>query len=129
RACHTNQCPTGVATQSQWRQRALVVDDKAARVANFHHNTLHAVAEVVGAAGLLHPEDLRPHHLHMRGPGGMVSRADRLYDWLSEGSLIDGTAEGHMSREWTHAQAAAFAPTAFGPELRPPEVSSDPVQA
>ncbi|HEX4741441.1 MAG TPA: FMN-binding glutamate synthase family protein [Caulobacteraceae bacterium] len=126
RACHTNQCPTGVATQSQWLQRALVVDDKAARVANFHHNTLHAVAEVVGAAGLYHPQDLRPHHLHMRGPGAMVSRADRLYDWLAQDALIDGTAVGHMSHEWAHAQAAAFAPTNIGPELRPPEVAPAP---
>jgi glutamate synthase domain-containing protein 2 len=127
RACHTNQCPTGVATQSQWRQRALVVDDKAARVANFHHNTLHAVAEVVGAAGLYHPEDLRPHHLHMRGPGGMVSRADRLYDWLAEGALVNGTADKAMRDEWDRAQAAAFAPTEIGLEMRPPEVAGDPV--
>ncbi|HZZ70343.1 MAG TPA: FMN-binding glutamate synthase family protein [Phenylobacterium sp.] len=127
RACHTNQCPTGVATQSQWRQRALVVDDKAARVANFHHNTLHAVAEVVGAAGLYHPEDLRPHHLHMRGPGNMVTRADRIYDWLEEGALIDGTADKVMREEWDRAQAAAFAPTEIGVEMRPPEVAAAPV--
>jgi glutamate synthase domain-containing protein 2 len=127
RTCHTNQCPTGVATQSQWRQRALVVDDKAARVANFHHNTLHAVAEVVGAAGLYHPEDLRPHHLHMRGPGNMVTRADRIYDWLEEGSLIDGTADKVMRDEWDRAQAAAFAPTEIGVEMRPPEVAAAPV--
>ena len=72
------------------------------------------------------PEDLRPHHLHMRGPGGMVSRADRLYDWLAEDSLVNGTAVGHLSQEWAHAQAAAFAPTNIGPGLRPPEVSSSP---
>jgi glutamate synthase domain-containing protein 2 len=120
RTCHTNQCPTGVATQSQWRQRALVVDDKAARVANFHHNTLHAVAEVVGAAGLLHPEDLRPHHLHMRGPGGMISRADRLYDWLEKGALVNGTANEATAREWSHAQAASFAPAGIGLDAPPP---------
>jgi glutamate synthase domain-containing protein 2 len=35
-SCHTDRCPTGVATQNQSRQRALVVPDKAQRVANFH---------------------------------------------------------------------------------------------
>jgi glutamate synthase domain-containing protein 2 len=40
RSCHTNHCPTGVATQDPARQRALVVSDKAPRVANFHRNTL-----------------------------------------------------------------------------------------
>ncbi len=112
RACHTNHCPTGVATQGAWRQRALVVDDKAVRVANFHRNTLRAVAEVIGAAGLSHPRDLKPYHLHMRGPSGMVSRADESYDWLAVGALVDGTAaEGPMTRSWARAQTGAFAPT------------------
>jgi glutamate synthase domain-containing protein 2 len=39
-SCHTNKCPTGVATQDPLRQRALVVPDKAQRVLNFHRNTL-----------------------------------------------------------------------------------------
>ncbi|MGL1590433.1 glutamate synthase-related protein, partial [Vibrio parahaemolyticus] len=37
-SCHTNKCPTGVATQDKLRQRALVVPDKAERVRNFHRN-------------------------------------------------------------------------------------------
>ncbi|MFX8930162.1 glutamate synthase-related protein, partial [Acinetobacter baumannii] len=43
-SCHTDHCPTGVATHNRWRQRALVVSDKALRVRNFHRNTLHALA-------------------------------------------------------------------------------------
>ena len=39
RACHTNKCPTGVATQDPYRQRALHTPDKAQRVYNFHKNT------------------------------------------------------------------------------------------
>src|SRR5690606_15215788 len=31
-SCNTNRCPTGVATQDEVRQRALVVPDKAERV-------------------------------------------------------------------------------------------------
>ncbi|CAI3791984.1 hypothetical protein GLGCALEP_00313 [Pseudomonas sp. MM221] len=54
-SCHTNKCPTGVATQDPLRQRALVVPDKAERVASFHRNTLHALAEMLAAAGLEHP--------------------------------------------------------------------------
>ena len=51
-SCHTGQCPTGVTTQDPLRQRAIVVPDKAERVASFHRNTLHALAELVAAAGL-----------------------------------------------------------------------------
>ena len=50
--CHTGTCPTGVTTQDPVRQRALVVPDKAERVRNFHRSTLHALQELVQAAGL-----------------------------------------------------------------------------
>src|SRR5690606_38685170 len=42
-SCHTDKCPTDVATQNKSRQRALVVSDKAQRVANFHRGTLQAL--------------------------------------------------------------------------------------
>ena len=42
RACHTNHCPTGLATQDPLRQRALVVEDKAPRVANFSQHPARA---------------------------------------------------------------------------------------
>ncbi len=48
--CHTDRCPTGVATQNPWRQRALVVEDKAPRVFQFHQSTLAALGDLVGAA-------------------------------------------------------------------------------
>src|SRR5690606_17767158 len=47
RTCHTNRCPTGVATQDPLRQRALVVPDKAERVYHFHRNTLQALSEML----------------------------------------------------------------------------------
>src|SRR6185437_4387939 len=59
-SCHTDRCPTGVATQNQFRQRALVVPDKAARVRSFHDSTLEALGDLVGASGLSHPSELRP---------------------------------------------------------------------
>ena len=41
--CHSDRCPTGVATQDPVRQRALNVPDKGERVYHFHRNTLHAL--------------------------------------------------------------------------------------
>src|SRR3546814_3768069 len=66
RSCHTNKCPTGVATQDPLRQRALVVPDKAERVAHFHRNTLKALAQMLAAAGLDNPDELAPHHVVRR---------------------------------------------------------------
>ena len=34
-SCHTDRCPTGVATQDKTRARALVVEDKTERVRQF----------------------------------------------------------------------------------------------
>src|SRR5262245_6851189 len=39
-SCHTDRCPSGVATQNPLRQRALVVETKAERVAKFQHNKI-----------------------------------------------------------------------------------------
>jgi len=50
-SCHTDRCPTGVTTQDPSRNRALSVPLKTDRVYNFHHATLHALAELIAARG------------------------------------------------------------------------------
>jgi glutamate synthase domain-containing protein 2 len=110
RACHTNKCPTGITTQDPNRQRALVVADKAPRVASFHRNTLGAIAQVIGAAGLSHPQDLRPWHLHMRSATGEVVRGDVVYQKLAPGVLLTGAVDDRLQREWDRASAETFIP-------------------
>jgi hypothetical protein len=78
-SCHTNRCPTGVATQDALRQRALVPADKAVRVRDFHRNTLHALAQMLAAAGLARPSALRPHHLQRRVSAQQVVPFSQLY--------------------------------------------------
>ncbi len=114
RNCHTNRCPTGVATQDPLRQRALVVEDKAVRVANFHRNTLRALAELLGSAGLSHPRELEPAHLHIRHQSGAVLRGDDVYPHVNPGALLSGDVNEELKREWLRAQAESFAP--LGPE-------------
>ena len=64
--CNTNTCPVGVATQDPRLAAGLVVEDKAVRVANFHRETVAAFLELVAAAGLDHPSEIRPHHVNRR---------------------------------------------------------------
>jgi glutamate synthase domain-containing protein 2 len=116
RSCHTNRCPTGVATQDRLRQRALVVDDKAPRVANFHKNTLRALAELLGAAGLSHPAEVMPWHLHIRHQSGQVLRADAIYPRLGPGAILEGDMPEELAREWQSARAESFEP-ALAPQL------------
>ncbi len=89
RTCHTDHCPTGVATQDPVRQRALVVTDKAERVYYFHANTLHALAELVGAAGLARAADITPAHLMQRTAEGQVRPLSETLDTLEAGCLLD----------------------------------------
>ncbi|MFO1028192.1 MAG: FMN-binding glutamate synthase family protein [Acetobacteraceae bacterium] len=108
-ACHTDRCPTGVATQDPTRQRALVVADKAPRVHNFHANTLEALAELVAAAGLDHPAQLRPEHVFRRVTAQDVASFAALYPTLQPGELLDGTTDERFRDAWAMARPDSFA--------------------
>jgi glutamate synthase domain-containing protein 2 len=109
-SCHTDHCPTGVATQDKVRQRALVVPDKAERVYHFHNSTLKALAEVIAAAGLDHPSQLRPHHLSKRISANQVETYDHLYRFLKPNEILTGTDDPRFHKAWIMARADAFAP-------------------
>ena len=109
-ACHTGKCPTGVATQDVLRQRALVVPDKAERVANFHRNTLAALAELISAAGLSHPNQLGPEHLIRRISGTEIRSAAQQYEFLNPGDLLRGTPKMEVfARYWSQVSSGSFA--------------------
>ena len=109
-SCHTNKCPTGVATQDPLRQRALVVPDKAQRVANFHRNTLHALAELLASAGLEHPSQLRPHHFARRINGSEIKLFSQLFPFLEPGELLtDKTDHAFYAGSWRLARPDSFA--------------------
>ncbi|MDW2776749.1 FMN-binding glutamate synthase family protein [Pseudomonas sp. YQ_6] len=110
-SCHTNKCPTGVATQDPLRQRALVVPDKAERVASFHRNTLHALAEMLAAAGLEHPSELKPKHLARRISPSEIGLFSDLHTFLKPGELLSGSIESEFyARMWRMARSDSFAP-------------------
>ena len=109
-SCHTDRCPTGVTTQDPTRNRALYVPHKIDRVYNYHHATLIALAELLGAAGLEHPKELRPIHFSQRISTTEVRSFAKLYPSLRPGELIDGTDDPRFREAWAMAQAESFAP-------------------
>jgi glutamate synthase domain-containing protein 2 len=113
-SCHTDRCPTGVATQDPLRQRALVVPDKAQRVAQFHRNTLEALRELLQSAGLVHPSQLRPHHIMRRVGHDDIRPLSEIYKFLPEGILLSraGSARSGGAYEawWDRARPDSFHP-------------------
>lgn len=109
RSCHTNKCPTGVATQDPYRQKALDIPDKSERVYNFHKNTLKALAGILGAVGVVHPNDLKPYHIARRLENGRIKLLSQYYYFTYEGVLLDLSARADIyNRMWVMANPNYF---------------------
>ncbi len=109
-ACHTGRCPTGVTTQDPNRMRALHVPDKAERTFNFHQNTLIALKELLGAAGIQHPSDLGPEHIVRRVSSNEVRSLATLHPWMKPGELLASVPEHPVYKVfWAASRSDSFA--------------------
>ncbi len=69
--CHTGRCPTGVATQSAWRQRGLDPTLKSVRCATYLSTLRHELLRLARACGVPHPAHVTLDHLELlEGPTG-----------------------------------------------------------
>jgi len=108
RLCDSNECPVGVATQDPSLTAGLVVADKAPRVAGFHAQTVEAALELVGAAGLDAPADLRPWHVHRRISPHEVRHYGELYSYLAPNDLLGASLPASYARAWNAASPDTF---------------------
>ena len=53
--CHTNRCPSGVATQSKWLQNGINIEDKSVRAHFYFKNFCKELVEMTHACGYEHP--------------------------------------------------------------------------
>jgi glutamate synthase domain-containing protein 2 len=53
--CHTNRCPSGIATQSKWLQNGINIPLKSERLAQFFRTFKKELIEITHAAGYEHP--------------------------------------------------------------------------
>lgn len=106
RTCNTDHCPTGIATQNPSRNKAIIVTDKAQRVANFQRETVKNLVELVGAAGLDGVHELKPKHVNRRIEGINVKSYAQLYPELAPKVLLD---EATIPEDWRYDMAQASA--------------------
>jgi glutamate synthase domain-containing protein 2 len=112
-SCHTDRCPTGVATQDPKRWKGLDVPDKATRVHNFHENTLKALRDLICAAGLRHPGELGPEHILRRVSPTEVRSIAAIYNFIEPGALLRGVPPHAVFQSfWEDARSDSFAPPA-----------------
>ncbi|GAB4074499.1 FMN-binding glutamate synthase family protein [Barrientosiimonas marina] len=82
--CHANICPVGVATTDPDLQKALVVDEKKNRVANYLVTMRKGIFRVAAAAGVESPTQLQPRHLTFKDVDGDVASMDEYYQIIDD---------------------------------------------
>jgi len=63
--CHTNHCPTGIATQNRWLIRGLDPNLKSVRLANYISTLRKEISRVTFAIGHAHPSMITGHDIEI----------------------------------------------------------------
>ncbi|HUK05500.1 MAG TPA: FMN-binding glutamate synthase family protein [Burkholderiales bacterium] len=63
--CHQNTCPTGVTTHNKRLQRALVVEEKYLRVANYCNGMNREIDMIAHSCGVRHSRELKREHVRI----------------------------------------------------------------
>ena len=96
--CASNNCPSGIATMDPQRYRFLDVTTRGARVRNFHKNTLRALSEMIGAAGVSHPKDLTREHIVRRTSANLGKITEKYIPMLP--TMLCSTISPFMTRKY-----------------------------
>jgi glutamate synthase domain-containing protein 2 len=106
--CHTNRCPTGVATQDKTLAKALYVPDKIERVANYQQATVASAAQVIASMGLSDFAELQPSMLNRRVEGQRTRTYAEIYEWLMPGELLQDPQPESWRTDWVEACSEEF---------------------
>src|SRR3954465_1199622 len=79
--CHQNTCPTGVTTHNKRLQRALVVEEKYLRVANYANNMNREIDMIAHSCGVRHARELRREHVRIVQASGQSVAFNMLYPY------------------------------------------------
>ena len=106
--CNSNKCPTGVTTQDPRLVVGLDIEKKAERVYQYQSDTVRSLMEVVAAAGVEHPNDLRPWHIKRRISQTEVRHYGEIYRYLEPNQLVEGDAPEPYRRPLLAAEPESF---------------------
>lgn len=102
--CNNNKCPTGIATQKKHLYKGLDVDDKARRVANYHHETVHSVVELVASTGVEDIHQIKRKDINRRIDMHNILDYEQIYPSIKEGALLNGEIPDAFKEFYPSAQ-------------------------
>ena len=79
--CHQHTCPTGVTTHNKRLQRALVVEEKFVRVANYASNMNREIDMIAHSCGVRHARELKREHVRLVQASGQSVAFNMLYPY------------------------------------------------
>jgi len=82
--CHTNACPVGVATTDPDLQKALVIDEKKHRTANYVISMRKGLYRLAAAAGLESPVHFTSDHVVYKDDRGRTWSLEEIYQSIVE---------------------------------------------
>jgi glutamate synthase domain-containing protein 2 len=86
--CHQNTCPTGVTTHNKRLQRALVVQEKYLRVANYCNNMNREIDMIAHSCGVRQARELKREHVRIVQASGQSVALNMLYPYPEPKSRI-----------------------------------------
>ena len=109
-SCHTNTCPTGVATQDPSLYKGLDIKDKSARIAMFHHKTVKAMVDILSSTGHRSSQDLNRTHIFRRVDQQTIKRYDEIFPLIEPGSFCGEQVPEAYALHIKEASATSFKP-------------------
>ena len=92
------------------RGKALNVEQRYKRAANFQQRTLQAAFDLIGAMGLDDPDQLTPNLIWRRGADETNQHFSEIYPMLVDNELLGEDIHTDYASEWKLASGETFAP-------------------
>ena len=82
--CHKDTCPTGITTHSKYRQRGLVVPEKAKRVSEYAHWMNYEVNTLAHSCGLGNAREFKREHIRIVQSPGISLPLDMIHPYQAQ---------------------------------------------
>lgn len=81
--CHTNNCPTGVATQRKWLERGIDIEQKSIRTNMYFKNFRKELIEITHACGYEHPSQFTMDDVQLSvGDKNLIKPLSEIFSYI-----------------------------------------------